>query len=187
MNIGEEICGSYLRYVKQCDFVDYNINTTGTSAGQGEIDVIGIDQSNKLVYVCEVAVHIITGLQYTKNGSPNVYEKIKEKFDRDIVYISGKFPRYEIIPMFWSAIVKNTKSNPAQKDLDKVRTELKSENPSVNDLQLIINEKWNSCVTDLRNEAKKITNELSGVMRVFQIEEYLKDYLKHTPSSKITL
>ena len=65
MNIGEEICGSYLKYIKKCDFVDYNINTTG-SVGQGEIDVIGIDQSKKIVYVCEVAVHIATGLQYTK-------------------------------------------------------------------------------------------------------------------------
>lgn len=106
MNIGEEICGSYLKYVKQCDFVDYNINTTNSHVGQGEIDVIGINQANKIVYVCEVAVHIATGLQYTKDNKPNVYNKVSEKFQRDIKYVIDKFPNYRIVPMFWSPIVK---------------------------------------------------------------------------------
>lgn len=182
MNIGEEICGSYLKYVKQCDFVDYNINTTNSHVGQGEIDVIGINQANKIVYVCEVAVHIATGLQYTKDNKPNVYNKVSEKFQRDIKYVIDKFPNYRIVPMFWSPIVKQTSSNPAQTDLRKVKDSLKSEFQKPTDLRmdelcLIINEQWKSCVEELREKAKRISNELSGVMRVFQIEEFLNEYL----------
>lgn len=28
MNIGEEICGEWLRHLKGCDFVQYNVRTT---------------------------------------------------------------------------------------------------------------------------------------------------------------
>lgn len=187
MNIGEEICGAYLKHEKGCDFIDYNIITTGTSVGQGEIDVIGIDQSHKIIYVCEVAVHIITGLQYTKNNRPNVYNKVLDKFNRDIPYAISKFPGYEIVPMFWSTIVKNTSSNPAQTDLNNIRTELNKRYPKIGKLQLIINEEWDSCVNKLRKKAGTATNELTGVMRIFQIEEHLKDYLSKNPKSTIKL
>ena len=180
MNIGEEICGSYLKYEKLCDFVDYNINTTAT-CGQGEIDVIGINQSDKVVYVCEVAVHIATGLQYTKDGKPNVYTKVLEKFKRDILFVQKKFPKeYRIVPMCWSAIVKETSSNPALTELGKVRNELKSRYPKIDDLQLIINEQWKTSVEILRKKAGSISHELFGVMRVFQIEEHLDTYLKNS-------
>ena len=39
MNIGEEICGEWLRHVKGCEFVQYNVRTADV---HGEIDVIGI-------------------------------------------------------------------------------------------------------------------------------------------------
>ncbi len=68
MNIGEEICGEWLRHVKGCDFVQYNVKPR---AEQGEIDVVGIDLARRIVYACEVAVHLITGLQYVKARQPN--------------------------------------------------------------------------------------------------------------------
>ena len=60
MNIGEEICGEWLRHIKGCDFVQYNVQTHDA---QGEIDVIGINLDERIVYACEVAIHLITGLQ----------------------------------------------------------------------------------------------------------------------------
>ena len=62
-NIGEEICGEYLNHILKCDFVSYNILTPGV---QGEIDVVGIDLTNKIIYVCEVATHT-QGLLYVTN------------------------------------------------------------------------------------------------------------------------
>jgi hypothetical protein len=38
---------------------------------QGEIDVIGISLANRTVYACEVAVHLVTGLQYVKDSRPD--------------------------------------------------------------------------------------------------------------------
>jgi len=51
-NPGEELVGSYLRAVLECDFVEYNLSTRFT---QGEIDVIGISSVKRIVYLCEVA------------------------------------------------------------------------------------------------------------------------------------
>jgi hypothetical protein len=59
MNIGEEICGEWLRHVKKCEFIQYNLKTPNV---QGEIDVIGLNMKNRVVYACEVAIHLITGL-----------------------------------------------------------------------------------------------------------------------------
>ena len=58
-NIGEELAGEYLKIVKGCDFVEYNLYTPDI---QGEIDVVGIDVRSKKIYICEVAIHLITGL-----------------------------------------------------------------------------------------------------------------------------
>ncbi|MCP5069858.1 MAG: hypothetical protein GY946_25095 [bacterium] len=35
MKLGEKICGEWLRHVKDCEFVQYNLKTTKV---QGEID-----------------------------------------------------------------------------------------------------------------------------------------------------
>ena len=51
MNIGEEICGEWLRHVKGCEFVQYNVRTPDVHRG---IDVIGIPQTKILGgAVCE--------------------------------------------------------------------------------------------------------------------------------------
>ena len=58
-NIAEEITGEWLRHIKKCEFVEYNVK----GPHQTEIDVIGLNIINKEIYVCEVAAHI-HGLQY---------------------------------------------------------------------------------------------------------------------------
>lgn len=57
----EEICGEWLRHFCKCEFIQYNLKTPDI---QGEIDVIGINLSDHIVYVCEVAIHLVTGLRY---------------------------------------------------------------------------------------------------------------------------
>ena len=62
-NIGEEIAGTYLKIKRNCDFVEFNLYTTEV---QEEIDVVGIDTKSRKVFICEVAIHLETGLQYVK-------------------------------------------------------------------------------------------------------------------------
>ena len=59
MNVGEQLVSSYLRYIRKCDFIQTNLYTVGV---QGKIDVVGIDLPERKVYVCEVAIHLTTGL-----------------------------------------------------------------------------------------------------------------------------
>jgi len=81
-NIGEEIAGTYLKVCKNCDFVEYNLYTIEV---QGEIDVVGIDTKNKKVFICEVAIHLETGLQYVKDKRPDNYNRFIKKFEKDII------------------------------------------------------------------------------------------------------
>ena len=62
--IGELFVGAYLRIIKQCPIVQYNVHDSRVG-GQGEIDVIGIDHVYKKLYVCEVATHL-DGAHYPK-------------------------------------------------------------------------------------------------------------------------
>ena len=76
-NVAEEITGEYLRYIKGCNFVEYNVK----GPHQTEIDVIGLKMAENTIYVCEVAAHV-QGLQYvnTKTSQPNTANKFIQKF-----------------------------------------------------------------------------------------------------------
>jgi hypothetical protein len=178
MNVGEEIVMGYLQYVKKCDFVQSNLYTPDI---QGEIDVVGIDINNKKIYVCEVAVHLITGLQYVKKKRPDNVNKLVDKFSKDIEYAGKYFPEYETIAMLWSPIVKNTKVSAKNNQVNDV-TEIKKviqEKYNI-ELQTIINEKFMSCLEELREYAITDTKDIkSPVVRLMQIEEYLEKHLKN--------
>jgi Holliday junction resolvase-like predicted endonuclease len=68
-NIGESLVGDYLKVMCGCDFVEFNLYTPDV---QGEIDVVGINAKGKVIYICEVATHLVTGLRYV-----NMKEKRK--------------------------------------------------------------------------------------------------------------
>ena len=89
MNVGEEIVSAYLEFIKGCEFTQKNLQNPDI---QGEIDVIGINLETKEVYVCEVAIHLETGFQYTKDAQPNRLAKTVEKFSKDIEYTRKYFP-----------------------------------------------------------------------------------------------
>lgn len=169
MNIGEEIVAAYLQYIKGCEFIQLNLYTPDT---QGEIDVIGIDITNKILYVCEVAIHLVTGLRYTQNNQPNNVKKLIEKFTRDIEYTKKYFPNYKRHYMLWSPIVKNDRL----KDIKEIERRIRKKyNIKV---ECIINKRFLDCLFELRRFACTKTKDLkSPVLRLLQIEEYTKGHV----------
>jgi hypothetical protein len=179
MNIGEEIAMAYLQYIKGCEFIQSNLYTPDI---QGEIDVVGIDINNKIIYVCEVAIHLITGLQYVNQIKhiPNNINKLVDKFSKDIEYAGKYFPDYEKIAMLWCPIVRNQKSGSKHNQLNDVMEIKKIINEKYNiELLTIINEEFMNCLKKLREYAITDTKEnKSPVIRLMQIEEYLKKHLE---------
>jgi hypothetical protein len=177
MNIGEEVVMAYLQYIKGCEFMQSNLYTPDT---QGEIDVVGIDIDNKKLYICEVAIHLITGLQYVKDKKPNNVNKLTEKFEKDIEYANKYFPDYEKIIMLWSPIVKNQKIGAKYNQLNDVLNVKEKIKAKYNiELSLIINEQFLDCLDELRKYATNETKDIkSPVIRLMQIEEYLKRHIK---------
>jgi len=177
MNIGEEIVSVYLQYIKHCEFVQKNLYTPGI---QGEIDVVGINLKTKELYICEVAIHLTTGLRYVKNKQPNNVKKLVEKFSKDIEYANTYFQDYKKHFMLWSPIVKNqsqkSKHNQME-DVKQIETKLKEKYGI--EIELFINERFLSCLRESRDYVRKETKELkSPVLRLMQVEEYLKKHVE---------
>ena len=177
INLGEELVAAYLENIKGCEFIQQNLYTPDV---QGEIDVVGIDLETKSIYVCEVAIHLTTGLRYVKNRQPNNVNKLTEKFSKDIEYANKYFPDYEKHFMLWSPIVKNSKETSKHnqiKDLKEIQQNIFS-NYGI-DLEFVVNERFLDCLNELRQFAKRETKELkSPVLRLMQVEEYLKKHTK---------
>ena len=179
LNLGEELVSSYLEYIKGCDFIQKNLYTPDV---QGEIDVVGINLESREIYVCEVAIHLTTGLRYVKNKQPNNVDKLTEKFSKDIEYANKYFPDYEKHIMLWSPIVKSAKVTSKENqliDLEKIDKKIKGKYGI--GIEFIVNEKFLKCLGELRDFAKRETKELkSPVLRLMQVEEYLKKHVsKH--------
>ena len=176
INLGEELVAAYLEHIRNCEFIQQNLYTPDV---QGEIDVVGIDLETKSIYVCEVAIHLTTGLRYVKDRQPNNVGKLTEKFSKDIEYANKYFPEYQKHFMLWSPIVKNSRETSKHnqiKDLEVIQENLKRKYEV--EIEFIINEKFLECLDELREFARDTTKELkSPVLRLMQVEEYLK---KHT-------
>lgn len=182
INLGEEIVAAYLQYIKGCEFIQQNLYTTDV---QGEIDVVGIDLETKTLYICEVAIHLVTGLQYTKDNQPNNVNKITEKFSRDIEYANKYFPDYTKHFMLWSPIVKmsSEKAKHSQiADIEIIGGNIQTRYGIA--VEFIINGAFSDCLAELRDYARKETKEMkSPVLRFMQIEEYLKKNIGKIPDS----
>ena len=176
-NVGEEIAGEYLRVVKGCEFVTYNVSNPDI---QGEIDVIGIELEAKRIYVCEVAIHLPTGLQYVKNGRPDNVARLVRKFGKDIEYAEKYFSDYKKFFMLWCPIVKNQRPGSKYnqvKDVELIQETIKSEHGY--QIETIINHQYQLCLKELRRYARGQTSELkSRVLRLMQIEERLTNHLE---------
>ena len=174
-NLGEEIVAAYLQYIKGCEFIQRNLYTPDV---QGEIDVVGIDLETKTIYVCEVAIHLATGLNYV----PSNVTKLTEKFSKDIEYANKYFPDYTRQFMLWSPIVRKSRDGAKLNqmiDVEAITANIQAKYGVP--LECIINEKFAGCLAELREYARNETKELkSPVLRLMQIEESLKKYVGKT-------
>jgi hypothetical protein len=179
INVGEQLVSSYLRYICECEFTQMNLYTVES---QGEIDVVGINLKQHKVYICEVAIHLTTGLQYTKDKRPNNIQKLTDKFSRDIAYANKYFPesKYKRHFMLWSPVVKSRKSESLYNQLGHLSTiGSKIKDAHGVDIEFVVNEKFLACLTEMRQYAGSKSADLKcPVMRLFQIEEQLAKHLK---------
>ncbi len=176
INVGEQLVASYLRYIRSCEFTQQNLYTIES---QGEIDVVGINLIGKRVYVCEVAIHLTTGLQYVKDKRPNNIQKLTDKFLRDIAYAKKYFDGYEKTFMLWSPVVKGTGADQYNQlgHINVIGSQIKAATGI--DIEFVVNERFSECLQELRSFAKSQTADLKcPVLRLLQIEEHLAAHLR---------
>lgn len=176
-NPGERLVGDYLRHIKGCDFVDFNVYTKKT---QGEIDVIGVNLTTKEAFVCEVVTHLTTGILYVKNARPDTSDRLIKKFLKDIQYGSEAFQGYKVSYMLWSPVVRRSDGKPEYDQfahLKRVEEEVKAKTSVT--IAFVINEDYVAAVDELRAFAGQETKELkSPLMRFLQIDEWSKKNTK---------
>lgn len=179
MNVGEELVAAYLEYIKECEFVQKNLYTSDV---QGEIDVVGMNLKTKTIYICEVAIHLTTGMRYInqKTGRRGTVNKLIDKFSKDIEYANKKFADYSKVVMLWSPIVKGSVWSPKNsqlEDLEIVRQEIRDKYEV--EIDTIINERFYQCLQEMRKHARKETKEIKNpILRMIQVEEYLMKHIK---------
>jgi hypothetical protein len=161
--MGEYVVGAYLKLIKECDFVEYNVRRPGGKlAGLNELDVMGLHFRNKTAYLCEVTTHL-DGLQY-KSGNRTTIETIRNKYDklRDYAknHLPGVFPKRHF--MFWSP---------------RVSTGLEMELKKIRGLELVINKRYATCVDELVQRASEVTYDTNNpAFRMLQILGHLRRY-----------
>ena len=175
--IAEEITGEWLRHIKKCDFVEYNVK----GPHQTEIDVIGLQMAQNTIYVCEVAAHVL-GLQYvnTKTKRPNTTNKFIQKFKKDKSYIDAHFPSFRKVYMLWSPVVKVSKMGAKYNALQAVKdVQMQLQEELQIQLELVVNERYLAAINELKEFASRRSYDLSksAVLRYFQIEGYLQKYV----------
>jgi hypothetical protein len=158
--IGEYIVGAYLKIIKDCDFIDYNVRRIeGGIKGLDEIDVIGLQFMKKTAYLCEVTTHI-RGLLIVDNK--NTVDKIRKKYENLRDYAKEylvDFPKRHF--MFWSPIVSEGYITEGLK--------------KITGLEVIINKNYTKCIDELRAQARIMSNDAGNpFFRTLQILERLK-------------
>ena len=184
LNVGEQLVSSYLRFIRNCNFIQTNLHTIES---HGEIDVVGLNLAEQQVYVCEVAIHLTTGLQYVKDSRPNNVQKLTDKFAKDIEYARKYLDRYKHHFMLWSPIVKDTKGKPEYnqvRHLNTIKANIKAEYDV--EIECIVNEKFLECLKELRRYAARETKEVQcPLTRLMQIEEHLSKHVAKSVNSVI--
>lgn len=145
-DIGENLVGSYLRYVEQCDFIVYNAQYPTV---QSEIDVVGMRLSggHREIWFCEVITHIDGTLYGT-------YEKTMLKLEAKILrareFANAMFPdpadhhRFEI----WSPVVPVGKLTTQFEEMER------RHNDDALDLHFVINGEYTARIQALIDHAR---------------------------------
>ena len=159
-SIGEYIVGAHLKLIQNCDFVDYNVSAPGGGLeGLNEMDVLGLDMSEKVAYLCEVATHI-RGLDY--GGNEPTVEKIRKKHESQRRYAENHLTHFDDFEyMFWSPYVP---IGYMTENLSKIEG-----------LKLVINEDYSNQLKELSQLANETThNTRNPVFRMLQIMEHTR-------------
>jgi hypothetical protein len=163
-DIGESLVGSYLRYLKECEVVVYNVHTPDV---QGELDVIGLKHGEpRVVWLCEVITHI-RGVLYGSGYAATV-SKIRDKVGRARDFAAATFPGQEHRFEIWSPIVPSG----AVKLFDELAEAYSSEDL---DVQFVVNERYTERVQELVTHARGSTKATSEpAYRLLQVLTHLR-------------
>jgi hypothetical protein len=150
---GEHLVGAYLKYILKCDVVDYNVREPeGGLVGLNELDVVGLRFKDKTAYVCEVTTH-------TKGMNKSAELKLPSKLKAQRNYANANLKNFKKIKyMVWSPKVQ---AKTLQNIYDKNNLE---------SVELIVNEKYLSALTELNEFAKTNKKDTSNpFIRFLQI------------------
>jgi Holliday junction resolvase-like predicted endonuclease len=175
--VGEELVGAWLRKIAECDFVQYNVAWRDK---QGEIDVIGLNLVKKTAYICEVATHLATGLQYVKNGKLDNVPRLTHKFKGDVDYAREYLPEFRHCFQLWPPIIKHpmtdTVAHSQFKDLNDIRQYIWTCRQV--EVKMVVNEDYLACVQQLRGLAAQETPASEfPVFRLLQILARLESHV----------
>lgn len=159
-DIGEYIVGAYLKIIKNCDIVTYNVRThSGKLDGLYELDVLGINHNLKEIYLCEVTTHL-DGLAIG-NNQQSTFNKIRAKHLFQQEYASKFYSEFNPKYMFWSPIVSKSLNEKLCKEIPT--------------LEIITNYNYSLRISELKEMAKATTTDYGNIFfRLLQILEHLK-------------
>ena len=156
--MGEYLVGAYLKLVKECDVVDYNVREPGGGReGLNELDVVGLRFCNETAFMCEVTTHL-RGMNYSNVG------RVRKKYKKQQKYAKKHLEGFNVTYMFWSPHV------PEGQLLDQLK-EIEAEG-----LELVVNGDYKAAVEELRQKARKEKQTTQNpAFRLLQILESVRD------------
>ena len=163
--IGENLVGSYLRYIRKCHFVMYNTQLPDV---QGEIDAIGIRFGVPVseIWFCEVVTHI-RGLQY--GDYDQTVTRIRNKVERAQKFAGKMIPYARHYFEIWSPVVPKGKLTEM---LETLEASFRSEET---DVSFVVNEQYTESIQQLVDHARSNTAATSEpAYRLLQILTRLK-------------
>ena len=166
MDVGESLVGAYMRQVRGCHTVAFN---THLPQGQGELDVIGVANSDDgvEVWMAEVAIHL-DSLNYG-GGNRQTADKVAQKVAAARAYAAQVYRDITPVVELWSPVVPSGLVS----DLADV------------EVDLIVNDDFTARVNELALLAKTHT-KLTGddAYRFLQLLTHLRgDRPRFGPSS----
>lgn len=161
-DVGEYIVGAYLKLIKECDFIEYNVRPPGGRLkGLNELDVMGLDFKKRTAYLCEVTTHITGLLIRNKQDTVDTIQKKYLRMKEDAEEYLSFFPPKKRHFMYWSPVVGKGYITEGLEAIDG--------------LELIINRDYTERFEELRELAGKAThNSGNPFFRMLQIEEHLR-------------
>lgn len=162
VEMGEFIVGAYLKYVEECDLVNYRVRPAGGGLkGLDELDVLGLKFSTSEIFLCEVKTQITGGL--SGKGAIEFVADVKKKLEKQKDYAQNNFTVFQNrIYMFWSPVIPVGKA-----------TEALSE---IKGMDIIINSEYKKRVDTIKEKARDYAGPTDNdFFRALQILEHLRE------------